>query len=104
DMAAFISPALERRLLDFYYAALTRLGAQTLSAEAFSRSYQLCVLQHAIKMMGRFLRFERSGKSGYAVFVPPTIDQARRILGGPCATDFPGLARAFGAAQMDSRP
>jgi N-acetylmuramate 1-kinase len=104
DMAAMISPALERRLLDFYYAGLTRLGAATLSAEAFSRSYQLCVLQHAIKMMGRFLMFERSGKSGYAVFVPRTIDQARRILDGPCARDFPLLARAFGASQMGNRP
>jgi len=102
DMAALIPPALERRLLDFYYAGLTRLGAETLSAKAFSRSYQLCVLQHAIKMMGRFLMFERSGKSGYAVFVPHTIDQARRILGGPCGTDFPVLARAFHAAQGES--
>jgi len=98
DMAALISPALERRLLDFYCAGLTRLGAETLSAKAFSRSYQLCVLQHAIKMMGRFLMFERSGKSGYAVFVPHTVDQARRILRGPCATDFPVLARAFCAS------
>ena len=102
DMAALISPALEGRLLDFYYVGLTRLGAETLSAKAFSRSYQLCVLQHAIKMMGRFLMFERSGKSGYAVFVPHAIDQARRILGGPCATDFPVLARAFRAGQVES--
>jgi N-acetylmuramate 1-kinase len=102
DMAVLVSPALERQLLDFYYAGLARTGAQTLSAEAFSRSYHLCVLQHAIKMMGRFLMFERSGKSGYAVFVPYTIDQARRILGGPCARDFPVLARAFGASQMES--
>jgi N-acetylmuramate 1-kinase len=103
DMAVLISPALERQLLDFYYASLARLGAETLSAEAFSRSYHLCVLQHAIKMTGRFLMFERSGKSGYAVFVPHTIDQARRILGGPCAADFPVLAHAFRASRMESR-
>jgi hypothetical protein len=53
-------------------------------------------------MMGRFLMFERSGKSGYASFVPHTIDQARRILGGPLAPDFPALARAFRAAQPES--
>ncbi|MBV8137104.1 MAG: phosphotransferase [Deltaproteobacteria bacterium] len=103
DMAATMSPALEQRLLDFYYAGLTRLGAVTLRAEAFSRSYHLCVLQHAIKMMGRFLMFERSGKSGYAIFVPRAVDQARRILGGPCATGFPALARAFDASQPESR-
>lgn len=103
DMAVLISPALERRLLDFYHATLTRLGAATLSAEAFARSYQLCVLQHAIKMLGRFLMFERSGKSGYAVFVPHTVDQARRILGGPCGRDFPVLARVFSASPMDDR-
>jgi aminoglycoside/choline kinase family phosphotransferase len=103
DMGVLISPAVERRLLDFYYACLTRMGAETLSAEAFLRSYQLCVLQHAIKMMGRFLMFERSGKPGYSVFVPYTIGQARRILGGPCATDFPVLARAFSVSQVGNR-
>src|SRR5215469_740330 len=102
DMAALISPALERRLLDFYCAGLTRLGAETLGAEAFSRSYQLCVLQHAIKMMGRFVYLEQSGKPGYKAFLPHTVDQARRILRGPCATDFPVLARAFCASSMES--
>jgi len=98
DTATLIAPSLEQRLLDFYYAGLTRRSAATISMNDFIRSYRLCVLQHAIKMMGRFLMFERSGKQGYGAFVPYTIEQARRILGGELGHDFPQLAQAFAAS------
>ena len=98
DMADLISPALERRLIDFYYAGLARRNAVTLNADEFLRSYELCVMQHAIKMMGRFLMFERNGKTGYAGFVPYTIAQTRRILSGKLKNHFPRLAQTFGEA------
>ena len=98
DTANLISPSLEQRLLDFYYAGLTRRSAATLRMDEFIRSYRLCVLQHAIKMMGRFLMFERKGKHGYLAFVPHTIEQSRRILRGELGRDFPRLALAFGAS------
>ena len=90
--------ALERRLIDFYYAGLARRNAVTLNADEFLRSYELCVMQHAIKMMGRFLMFERNGKTGYAGFVPYTIAQTRRILSGKLKNHFPRLAQTFGEA------
>jgi aminoglycoside/choline kinase family phosphotransferase len=104
DMSTLISPVLEQRLLDFYFASVTRRAAPNLTAEEFFRTYRLCVLQHAIKMMGRFLMFERSGKRGYAAFVPYTVEQSRRILGDPVGRDFPQLRQAFDVASTLVRP
>ena len=104
DTGSLVSTTLEQRLLDFYYAGLTRRSAATQSMNEFIRSYRLCVLQHAIKMMGRFLMFERSGKQGYGVFVPCTIEQSRRMLSGDLRRDFPKLAAAFGASTGTSAP
>ncbi|HKN00841.1 MAG TPA: phosphotransferase [Candidatus Binataceae bacterium] len=97
DTAKMVPPALERRLLDFYYTGLGRREAATLSHDEFLRSYQLCVLQHALKMMGRFMLFERDGRRGYAAFVPHVIAQGRRILSGPAGQSFPLLVAAFDA-------
>jgi aminoglycoside/choline kinase family phosphotransferase len=104
DMDMLISPALERRLLDFYYAGLVRRGAAVMNAGDFHRSYQLCVLQHALKMIGRFLMFERNGKPGYSVFVPHLIEQVRRVLRDGLERDFPLLAAAAGPSSSPVVP
>ena len=93
-----VSAALERRLLDFYWTGLGRRDAQSLSAEEFDISYRLCVLQHALKMIGRFLWFERNGRTGYSRYVPDCVAQARRILGTEVGACFPNLRHALGAA------
>src|SRR5262249_14084909 len=80
DMGKQVSPSLERRLLEYYYTGLIRRTAADLTMDEFIRSYRLCVLQHALKMIGRFLLFERDGKRGYSRFVPHAIAQARRML------------------------
>ena len=49
-------------------------------------------------MIGRFLMFEQAGKTGYQLFVPHLILQARRILIA-IGADFPKLAETFGAAK-----
>jgi aminoglycoside/choline kinase family phosphotransferase len=98
DMDEIVRPDLEQRLLDFYYTGLLRRGSSHLSVSEFHRSYRLCVLQHAIKMIGRFLMFEQAGKTGYQLFVPHLILQARRILIA-IGADFPKLAETFGAAK-----
>ena len=98
DAGSIIAPALEDKLLHFYYTGLVRRGAAALSSDEFRRGYRLCVLQHALKMIGRFILFEREGKSGYTAFLPDLIFQARRILAGPERQSFPRLAAALAEA------
>lgn len=95
DTGSLIAPALEDKLLHFYYTGLVRRGAAAQSFDEFMRSYRLCVLQHALKMIGRFILFEREGKPGYTIFLPQLVAQARRILDGPERQSFPRLAAAL---------
>jgi aminoglycoside/choline kinase family phosphotransferase len=91
-----VTPAIERRILDFYCAGLSRRGAAAIAPEDFITSYRLSVLQHALKMIGRFEFFERDGKTGYAGFIPHCLEQARRML-AHMRPDFPQLSTALGA-------
>ncbi|MFZ2060793.1 MAG: phosphotransferase, partial [Candidatus Binatus sp.] len=94
DTDEVVTPAIERRILDFYCAGLARRGVQALDATEFMNSYRLCVLQHALKMIGRFEMFERNGKTGYRPFIPHALAQARRML-GEMRADFPELTAAL---------
>jgi N-acetylmuramate 1-kinase len=93
DTGALIPPALEAELLDYYYDAAARRGAVMLDRAGFLRSYRLCVLQHALKVIGRFVYLEQSGKPGYKAFLPSTLAQARRMLAS--GNDFPLLREAL---------
>ena len=101
DTGRVIAPEAERRLLDYYIAGLARRDAPCPDAGEFVNSYYLCVLQHAIKVIGRFNALERQGKTGYAAFIPHAAAQARRILTllaiSGTRGDFPRLRAAFGA-------
>jgi N-acetylmuramate 1-kinase len=94
DAAQVITPQIERRLLDYYYARLIRQQAPQLPVEAFHESYRLCVLQHALKVIGRFIVLEQDGKSGYRQYIPYALAQARRMLP---ASEFPALQTVLGA-------
>src|SRR6266481_3736757 len=94
DTDEVITPAIERRILDFYSAGLARRGAPALDESQFTTSYRLCVLQHALKMIGRFEMFERNGKIGYRRFIPHALGQARRML-AEMRHDFPKLSDAL---------
>ena len=97
DTDEFITPAIERRILDFYCAGLARRGAATDARRAeFMTSYRLCVLQHALKMIGRFEMFDRDGKTGYRRYIPNVLAQARRML-AEMRADFPRLVRGADA-------
>jgi aminoglycoside/choline kinase family phosphotransferase len=96
DTDRVIDPAAENRLLDYYMAGLTRRGAPCPAAGEFRESYRLCVLQHALKVIGRFNSLERQGKSGYAAFIPHALGQARRMLNQHL--EFPRLRAAFGVS------
>ncbi len=94
DTGEVITPQIERRILDFYMAGIARCGASTLDAAEFMTSYRLCVLQHALKMIGRFEMFERNGKTGYRPYIPHGLAQARRML-ADMRPDFPNLSAAL---------
>jgi N-acetylmuramate 1-kinase len=94
DTGDVVTPAIERRILDFYCAGLTRRGAVTLAPEDFIASYRLCVLQHALKMIGRFEMFARDGKTGYSRYIPHALTQARRML-AEMRAQFPKLCGAL---------
>jgi aminoglycoside/choline kinase family phosphotransferase len=94
DTDEFITPAIERRILDFYCAGLARRGAPALDAADLTTSYRLCVLQHALKMIGRFEMSERIGKTGYRPYIPHALSQARRML-AEMRADFPKLSGAL---------
>jgi N-acetylmuramate 1-kinase len=99
DTGRIIGPEAESRLLDYYIAGLARRGAPCPDAGEFVNSYYLCVLQHALKVIGRFNALERQGKSGYTAFIPHAAAQARRMLAmqaaHPAKNDFPRLRAAF---------
>lgn len=96
DTDSIISPAMEARLLDFYFTGLIRREVAPLGRDDFMRSYAMCVLQHALKCIGLFVFLEREGKREYAVFTPRAIAQARRMLArlGP---EFSNLREALSA-------
>ncbi len=98
DTARIITPTIERRVLEYYFAAHIRRGTpMALTLAEFIESYRLCVLQHALKVIGRFIWLERNGKPGYAAYIPCAIEQARRVLED--RSDFPRLRAAFGAVR-----
>jgi aminoglycoside/choline kinase family phosphotransferase len=80
DTGSFISPELEAELVGYYFDASAKGQADMIARAAFLQSYRWCVLQHALKVIGRFVFLERSGKAGYKAYLPATIGQARRML------------------------
>ena len=94
DVSRVITPAIERRVLDYYYAGMVRRGAVPPGFADFMESYRLCVLQHALKVIGRFIFLEREGKSGYSAYIPYAQAQARRMLADE--SGFPHLRAALG--------
>ncbi len=96
DTGQVITPTIEERLLDYYLAVLARRHATAPARTDFIEDYRLCVIQHALKMIGAFTRLERAGRSGYAQFIPHCVAQARRMLAR--GADYPLLRAALGAA------
>jgi len=89
DTARIIAPRTEQRVLDYYHATLIRRAATAMPLADFLVSYRLCVIQHALKVIGRFSYLERNGKRGYARYIPDAIAQARRMLAQ--SPEFPVL-------------
>lgn len=81
DTPAVVSPDLEKSLVNYYHEAWNRSGGDTLSSELVWEEYNLCLLQKACKVVGRFYYLElEKGKSGYMRYIPPTLATIRRVL------------------------
>jgi len=93
NTARVIAPMRESELMAYYLRCAKRRGAETQDVSEFALSYRRCVLQHAIKMIGRFIWLNET-KPGYIDFVPDCAAQARRMLSAE--DNFPILRTVFG--------
>ena len=81
DTPTVITPALEHSLVDYYHAAWHARGGDTFPYERLWEEYNLCLLQKACKVVGRFYYLElEKGKTGYTRYIPPTVATIRRVL------------------------
>lgn len=99
DTGRVITPRLERRLLDYYHATLLRRGASKLSYADFLTSYRYCVLQHALKIIGRFTSLAHQGKREYLNYIPSALQQAKRML----TPEFPILREVIDEFERTSQ-
>ncbi len=81
DTPTVITPALEHSLVDYYHAAWHARGGDVFSYDRLWEEYNLCLLQKACKVVGRFYYLElEKGKTGYTRYIPPTLATIRRVL------------------------
>ena len=76
-----VDPELARRLVTRFREAMAR--AELPLADGFEARYDRCVLQHALKVIGRFYYLERvRGRSGYLAYLPAVYAVARSAFDG----------------------
>ena len=81
DTPEVMSPALEEALVNYYHDTWNQSGGDSLSYELVWEEYNLCLLQKACKVVGRFYYLElEKGKTGYMRYIPPTLATIRRVL------------------------
>jgi aminoglycoside/choline kinase family phosphotransferase len=81
DTPTVVSPALEQTLVNYYHAAWNQCGGAPFTHDQLWEEYNLCLLQKACKVVGRFYYLEmEKGKMGYSRYIPPTLATIRRVL------------------------
>jgi N-acetylmuramate 1-kinase len=81
DTPVVITPTLEQALVEYYQTAWTERGGDVRSREQLWEEYNLCLLQKACKVVGRFYYLElEKGKTGYSRYIPPTLATVRRVV------------------------
>jgi len=94
DTATVITPATEDALIEYYLQARHELGSLDKDVPAVRTQYWLCVLQRALKVIGRFRYLAHvKGKPGYVRYLPHVCAQARRAL--DAAQDIDRLRQAL---------
>jgi aminoglycoside/choline kinase family phosphotransferase len=81
DTPTVITPALEQSLVNYYHTAWHERGGNAFPFDRLWEEYNLCLLQKACKVVGRFYYLElEKGKMGYSRYIPPTLATIRRVL------------------------
>jgi hypothetical protein len=81
DTPLVITPPLEDALVHYYHTVWHARGGTPFPYERLWEEYNLCLLQKACKVIGRFSYLElEKGKSGYTRYLPPTLATIRRVL------------------------
>lgn len=81
DTPVVITPTLEQSLVDYYYNAWHERGGVAIAHEQLWEEYNLCLLQKASKVVGRFYYLElEKKKTGYSRYIPPTLATIRRVV------------------------
>lgn len=90
DTPAVVTPDLEASLVCYYHDAWNRQANTPRAYANVWNEYNLCLLQKACKVVGRFyyLELEKS-KPGYLRYIPPTLATIRRVLAR--LPDTPGI-------------
>ena len=90
DTPAVVTPDLEAALVRYYHDAWNRQADTPRAYADVWNEYNLCLLQKACKVVGRFYYLElEKGKSGYLRYIPPTLATIRRVL--PRVSDTRGF-------------
>jgi hypothetical protein len=81
DTPTVITPDLEHSLVHYYHSIWHDRGGDTLPFDRLWEEYNLCLLQKACKVVGRFYYLElEKGKTGYTRYIPPTLATIHRVL------------------------
>lgn len=81
DTPTVVSPALEQTLVNYYHTAWHDSGGSAIAQEQMWEEYNLCLLQKASKVVGRFYYLElEKKKTGYSRYIPPTLATVRRVV------------------------
>lgn len=99
DTPAVVTPDLETALVRYYHDAWNRQADTPRAYADVWDEYNLCLLQKACKVVGRFYYLElEKGKAGYLRYVPPTLATVRRVLARlPDTPDIETLAEVLAA-------
>ena len=81
DTPTVITSTLEQSLVQYYHHAWSNRDGKAFSLEQLWEEYNLCLLQKACKVVGRFYYLElEKGKTGYSRYIPPTLATVRRVV------------------------
>lgn len=81
DTPVVITPELEQTLVNYYHTTWHDSGGSAITQEQMWEEYNLCLLQKASKVVGRFYYLElEKKKTGYSRYIPPTLATVRRVV------------------------